>query len=239
MKTLKEAWTLIKFEYKMIPPSYVSALSMLAIAVFLVVSTFTNAEDGATMGTEMFFITIVVAFPYVIRSEQMRPKNIGNKEHTSPMVVFLQFMPISKKVIAIYRLLSYVGIILIFNSAFFTLFYTFSPYIRSVAPLSTYIVFSVMWMCFAIYFGGMQVNIEAGYHSLTYWFFTILVWFPLVLISILVLFYKVYTKGLIQWMLDLSSNHPIIVVGASIILAISGFLFHIRGFMKRIEKVDY
>lgn len=239
MKTLKEAWTLVKFEHKMTPPSYVLVLFMFAIALLFLVTTFTGGVIQATVGTEAIFLLVTVAFPYMIRLKQLQPQNLGLKHRVSPIIILLQTMPISKRTIATYRMLSYVGVSIIYNSIFFSLFYFLSPYMRSIAPPQTYIVFAIMWICISIYIGGLQVNIEAGYHFLTQWFFLFLFWVPGITISIIVLFYKIYTKGLIQWMLDVSADYPLIVVSVSIVLAIAGYLFHMRGFMKRIEKVDY
>ncbi len=239
MKTLKEAWTLVKLEYTMTPPSYFVAVIMFAFPLYFIISILTTGEMQATIGSELFLFFLAVGIPYIIRSKHMQPQNIGLKNHISPMVAFLQTMPISKRTIATYRMISYVGVSLIYNSFLFILMYAFSPYLRSVASPETYIVFALIWICLSIYVGGFQVNIEAGYHFLTYLFFIFLIWLPVFMIISVVLFYKIYTKGLIQWMLDVSAAYPLIVVSVSIVLAVAGYLFHMRGFMKRMENVDY
>lgn len=239
MNTFKEAWMLVKFEYKMEPPSYIPGLIMLALLLFLLVSTFTELEEQATLGTEMLFIIVVISSPYFVRSEQVKARDIGNKKRASPIVPFLQTIPVSKKVIATYRMMSFTILTVFINSVFFTLLYVFTPYLRSIAPLSTYIVFVLSWICFAIYAGGSQVQYEAGFHYLTNLLTALFLVIPFLMFLSIVLFYKIYTNGLIQWMLDVSADYPLIVTSASIVLAIVGYFFHIRRFMKRMEKTDY
>lgn len=239
MKNIKEAWKLIKFEYKMTPPSYMLVLFLFAISLFFLVSIFTESDVQGTLGTEFFFFFIVVGIPYMIRSKHLQPQNIGLKEHIPPVMMLLQTMPISKRTIALYRMISYTGVSLIYNTVFFSLFYLFSPYMRSIASPSTYIVFAIMWICFAIYVGGYQVNMEAGYHLLTYIFFLFFIWLPLFGLASIYVFYNNYTFGLIQWMLDVSGAYPIIIISTSVIFAVIGFFVHLRGFIKRMNRINY
>lgn len=239
VNTFKEAWMLLKFEYKMTPPTYVPGLMMLALLLFLVVGKFTELEEQTTLGTEMLFISVVIFSPYFARSEQVKSRNIGNKKHASSIVAFLQTLPVSNKVIATYRMTSFTILTVFINSVFFTFLYVFTPYLRSIAPLSTYIVFVLMWICFAIYAGGSQVQYEAGFHYLINLLIALFIVIPLLMFLSIVLFYKTYTHGLIQWMLDVSTDYPLIVTSASIVLAVGGYVFHIRRFMKRMDKTDY
>ncbi len=239
MKTWKHAWELTKFEYRTTPPSYLQILFMLGFGLFLLVTTLTNEEEQATLGTEWMFFLVVIVFPYLLRSEHIRGKNIGNREWASPQLVLAQMLPISHKTMATYRMISYMTIIIVMNSLFFPLLYLLSPYMRTIAPIGTYIIFTMMWVCLAAALGGFQVHAEAGFYVVTYVFFLIFVVIPLGIIFAIVLFYKSYTMGLIQWMLDMATDYPFLTVIGSIILAVIGWVFHIRVLTKKMAKTDY
>lgn len=239
MNTYKEGWKLLKMEYTLSPPSVWSALFMLILAVLLAAMFISGVDDQATIGTDIFMLAIVAGFPYAIRSEQTKTENLGLRERVAPMTILLYSMPIARKSIATYRMLSYVLKTIVFNTLFFTLFYMFSPYIRSVASVKTFIVFAIMLVGIAIYLGGFQVVMEAGYHHLTTLFFLFLIWMPLISIGVALLFYATYTKGMVQWMLDLSGAYPFIVVSLSIILSMIGFFFYRYLFIRKLQKIDY
>lgn len=239
MNPYREGWKLLKAEYKLSPPSIRSALFMLALGVILIVIMINGLENQATLGTDFFIFAIVAGFPYAIQSDQMKPKNVGLRERVAPMIVLLNAMPITSKSIATYRLLSYILKVIVFNILFFTLFYGFSSYIRSVISVETFIVFAIMFVGIAIYLGGFQVVLEAGYHHLTTMFFLFLIWIPLIFIGVLLFFYEMYTKGTVQWMLDVSEAYPLTVVTLSIVLSIIGFFFYRYLFVRKLQKIDY
>src|SRR5699024_4953937 len=239
MNTYKEGWKLLKAEYKLSPPSMWSVLFMLMLSAFLAALVINGVDDHATLGTDILILVIVAGFPYVIQSDQIKAKNVGLRERISPAIIFFSSMPIARKSIATYRMISYVLNVIVFNSLFFTLFYLFSPYIRSIASVKTFIVFAIMLIGISIYLGGFQVVMEAGYHHLTTMFLTFLIWMPLILISVALLFHATYTKGMVQWMLDLSEAYPFIVVSLSILLSIIGFYFYRYLFVRKLQKIDY
>lgn len=239
MKTWKQAWALTTFEYRTTPPSYVQFFLLLGFGLYILISTFINGENQATLGSEWLFFIVIVIFPYTLRSDHIRGKHIGNKKWASPQLVLTQTLPIAHKTIATHRMLSYMTSVILMNALFFTLLYGLSPYMRSIAPLSTYVIFAFMWICLAVVFGGFLVHAEAALYVLTYLFFGIFVLFPLALIVAIILFYRTYTKGMIQWMLDVATTHPFLTVIGSILLAVIGWVFHIHVMMRKIAKTDY
>lgn len=236
----KDAWKLTKFEYRTTPPSYISIIALLALGLFLVTSNVKGPGEQAMMrGTEGLLFILVVIIPYTIQEKHIRAQHIGNKEHASPMIALLQTMPIARRTIAVYRMFAYHLLMIVYNSIFFTLLYAFSPDIRASISLGSYIVFTIMWLSLAICIGGFQVNIEAGYHFLTYILVMIFFFFPFTVFMNMLLFYKTYTDGFAQGMIHIAASHPFIVSIGSIILAIAGFIFHTQGLVKRMKRVDY
>lgn len=239
MKRWKNAWELTKFEYRTIPPSYLQIFLLLGFGLFILVTTITDVEEQATLGAEWMLFLVVIVFPYLLRSEHIRGKNIGNREWASPQLVLTQTLPISHKTIATYRMVSYMVMIIVMNSLLFPLLYIISPYMRSIAPIGTYVIFIIMWICLAVALGGFQIHAEAGFYVVTYVFFLLFIMIPLAIVFAVVLFYKNYTMGMIQWMLDAAASYPSLTVVGSILLAWIGWVFHVHIITRKLTKTDY
>src|SRR5699024_12500553 len=102
-------------------------------------------------------------FPYTtLFRSWARPKNfrldkLNTHQCASYYLLLLQQLPIKKSVIITYRFLTYIITATLFGIVLLGALYVLSPELRATMSIGTYIVFSIIWLGYNLYFGGSQL----------------------------------------------------------------------------------
>lgn len=238
MENWKQAIWLAKFELKASPTSILKIVLALFLSTEFFAITFSNYLDHKIVMFDIFFI---MAFGFVIPI--MKPKvfqyqKVGDNVWASPNFLLLYKLPISKDVLIKSRFIIYFAYSIPFHILLLCLLYL-TPSFREAMSISTYIPFSIIWFCFAIYFGCSVPASDAGdtlpiiKHII--YIILLIAGFALVLL----IFYKLYGHGIVYWTMNLADQWPVISALVSLLLAFIGFQYWQKYMLKSMEKRDY
>lgn len=238
MENWKQAFWLTKFELKYYLKSFLLLIGVLIMLLIFIVPTMADYFENSTLGIDVFFI-----FAFCIITTWVKPKQFQNQDDNngwllSPYLVMLQQLPAKREIIIKHRFLTYIIITIPFSLLFLVSLYILTPVIHDTMTIGNYLVFSILWLCVSIYLGCSGIIAEAGVNI----FFSIVRGFVLGFISvmtIIVVFHKLYPHGFVHWTIYISTHYPIPVMLISILLAIFGFKFWMKRMNRKIEKVDY
>lgn len=180
-----------------------------------------------------FFFLII--FSAIFQRPDMLTK-ISHRHFALSHFMILNQLPIRNEVIVKHRFLVFACYTIPFNIVFLLDIY-FIPLFFDEMSMTTFLVFSVIWICFSFYLGLGTVSYEAGIKLID------------VIISIVVLiglffvyyifFFKLYNDGLISWTIHIATDYPLLSILTSISLAVIGWKFWSNSMLNRIKRFDY
>lgn len=235
----KDIWWLTKFEFRHAYREFFVRFAILIVAFTIVVSSVPDYFEQAFIGVDFQFLFIFIVFGGYFISKPFKAEKVSGEFFVSPHLITLNALPISRKTIVKYRFTSYFIVSFFFNSLFLIGLYILSPIIRDMMTPSIYIVFSIIWLCFGIYIGAIQLLFEVKFNRLIFMLVFIFILGPIFLIVDTVLFYKIYTNGLVHWVIMIANHFPIIASVLSILLAVIGWNFWMYRMRLRMERTDY
>lgn len=238
MENWKEAFWLTKLELRYYTKSFLLLLGILIMLLIFIVPTMADYFDNSTLGIDVYFILV-----FCIITSWIKPKQFQNQDHSnglmlSPYLVMLNQLPTKKEIMIKHRFLTYLIVSIPFNILFLVLLYILTPIIHDTMPIGTYLVFSIFWLCFSVYIGTSELIREAGVDKAFTIMRSFLIGFVIVL-TITIVFHKIYPRGFVHWTIYISTNFPVIVTLISISLAIFGFKFWMKRMDRKIRKIDY
>lgn len=239
MSVWKEAFWLATFELK---HSYRESLIRFGILIFafmLVVPDMPDYFEQAFMGVDFQFLFIFIVFGNFFISKPFKVEKVNGEFFVSPHLITLNKLPISRKTIVKYRFISYFIVSFFFNCLFLIGLYFLSPIVRDTMTPSVYAVFSIIWLCYSIYIGAIQLLFEVKFNRFIFMLVLFFILGPVFLIVDTVLFYKIYTNGLVHWVIMIANHFPVIASLLSILLAVVGWNFWMRRMRLRMERTDY
>jgi len=238
MENWKQAFWLTKFELKYYIKSFLLLVAILIMLLIFIVPTMAEYLDNGFLSIDIFFIISFCLVTHWIRPKPFKIEDINSGFLLSPYLVLLQQLPTRKKIIVKHRFFTYLIISISFNILFLISFYLLTPVIHDTMTIGSYTAFSIFWLCFSIYFGCLELIPDTGINKVPAILRNLLLGFLLIIVMIY-LFYKVYSHGFVHWTMEISTNHPVIVMLVSLILAILGFKFWMRRMFRKIEMTDY
>lgn len=239
MENWRHAFWLARFELKHSKTNFIYLLLILIISIIITINALPGYVQEATLLIDFAFI-----FVFGLLSQGARPRIFQTKEINrglagSHFIVLLNQQPIRKDVIIKYRFLTYFIISIPFNVLFLIGLYGLGPVFSTDTPLGTYLIFSMIWLCFSVYIGCFQPATETGYKTKQQIILISLILGPLLAILNAILFYKVYAHGLVYWTLAMSESHPFLSLGISLFLAVSGLIFWMKRMRSKMDRYDY
>lgn len=239
MESWKQAFWLAKFELKQSKINFIYLFAILTLSIIITVNALPSYFEDATIFIDFAFIYICGVLSQVARPKVFQTKEMSKDLSVSHFLMMLNQQPIRKQVMVKYRFLIYFFTSVPFNVLFLIALYLFSPALRGETQLSTYLIFSVIWLCFSVYIGCFQPTTETGYNTKL----QIILWStflgPLLFILTVILFYKVYFYGLVNWTLYISESYPFLSLIISLFLAIIGLVFWMKRMRAKMNRYDY
>jgi len=240
MEEWKQAFQLVRFELNYWKLYLLLHIVILLVLLYLVVPIIPEYfEESSFFGLDFLFLCILTVFSQLAIPKAFKPQSLGSGFWASHFVILLNQLAVRKETIVKYRLLMYSLITASFTGLFLVLLYLLSPYMQQNVPISTYIVFSLFWFCFSIYVGCIQPVFETGSNVVLNIIITFLLVGPVLLITVIYLFYIIYSGGFVQWTIMISTKWPLLTVVLSLLLAAISFNFWMKRMKKRMENIDY
>lgn len=239
MNNWKQALKLVHFEFNYSKYYFYVQLALIIFALYILIPVIPEYFENSFLMVDILFYLIIISFSQFVIPKPFKVQSLHDGRWASHFTILLNQFAINKDTIVKYRFLSYLLITLSFSSLFLILLYLFSSFLQSQVSVSTYIVFSIFWLCFSIYIGGSQIALEPGYNFILSILVTFLLLGPIVIIATLYLFYFIYPNGFVQWTLMISERWPLQTVVISIVLAFVGCKFWMKRMMHRLKKTDY
>lgn len=238
MTSWKHTFTLLKFEMFHAKKHFIIILGLLFLFLFLVVSMIPDYMETPTIGLDFFFLYGFTILTVLFRPKVFQSQKVNGRLWASHFIILLNHLPATKDVIIKYRFLSYIIINFIFHLLFLAVLYLVSSTLQESMSVSTYLVFSIFWLALNMYVGSYQAVSEVGANLFLNIIIAICI-APIILIVIIVLFYKWYENGLVHWTMFIAANHPFSTCIVSIILAFLGLNLWMKQMRRKMSKTDY
>lgn len=229
---------LMKFEYRHIWKHLLLLIPMLVFLVIIIIPSFPEYLKNSFFGIDiMFFLAFGIVTGWA-RPKDFRLDKQDNGLWASTYQLTLQQLPIKKSVIIKYRFLTYIITATLFGILLLISLYALSPEIRESMSISTYFVFSIIWLSFNLYSGSSQLIEEVGspFRHLILWSFVAGFVFMIMLILI---FYKWSSLGLVGWTIYMANFHPVASIIVSLSLTFFGLWLWMYIMRKRMQTIDY
>lgn len=239
MGNWKQAFWLASFELRK------SKISILSFLIFLTVGTFFFVElmheylENSFVMVDVFFLIVFGMGPFWLRAKEFQFQKIDETTWASPQFIMLSQLPIKKEALVGSRFITYFTygfplFILLLASLYF-----FSADLREVMSPTAYIVFSLIWLSYAVGFGGAFPASDVG-DRVTILKSTIsAIILIIALIVGLMLFDFFYEDGLVSWTIMLANEWPLLSSIVSIAVAILSIRSYINYAYKQMKKIDY
>ncbi|MDE5413411.1 hypothetical protein [Alkalihalobacterium chitinilyticum] len=239
MNEFKEALWLAKFELKASIQGFLSLLLFLALLLFIIVTASPFIFVEGNVGLDLLFILVFGAFAVYCKPKEFQYQKVEDGLWASPYFMNLLQLPIPKKVLIQSRFIVNFVYTIPFHSFLLLFIYILSPEARQEAPVGTYFVFSLIWICFGIFAAGLFSASDPGDKitivGMIIWGIVLFV----VFIGGLTLFHLFTGMSFVHATLVLASKWPLLTVVISLLLAITS-VFYWKSYMSRkIEKMDY
>lgn len=239
MQSWKQAFWLLKFEFKVSKKSLLLLVLSLFVMLISLVPSLTNYLEKSFKGVDFFFLFVFWVVIFWAKPKNFQIQKVRDGLWVSPFVVMLNQLPITKDAIVKHRFLSYVVFSISFNVLLLGSLYAVTPALREAMSPGTYIVFAVIWLSFGIYGGWAFPVQEAGDNSMA---ISVIISFIIgifVFLGVLTIFHKQYGHGVVYWTIDMALHWPVISIIGSFVLAAIGAKFWMRVMRKKLEKIDY
>jgi len=238
MNTMKQALWLAKFEMKASVKPYflLFGFAILYGIFFSLISSTYN-----TLLFDFFFLFVFWYMAVSTRPKEFQLQKISEGVWASPFVLMLNQLPIPKNVLFISRFIVYFIFSLPFHIFILTFTYIFSAELRETIPATSYIVFSIIWICFGIAFGSMFPASDVGDKVPTKkWIFAALgVLFYGVVTGIVITVNMYSGRGIVSWSMYAAREFPFMSLLFSCLAAISAVIYYMRAMRKKIAQIDY
>jgi hypothetical protein len=238
MENWKKAFWLTKLELRYYAKSFLLLLGILIMLLIFIVPTMADYFENSTLGIDVFFILAFCIVTTWVKPKQFQIQDHSNGLLLSPHLVMLNQLPTRRGMIVKHRFLTYIIISIPFNILFLLFLYILTPIIHDTMPIGTYLVFSIFWLCLSIYIGCSEIVTEAGDDKVLLIIRGLVLGFISV-ITMIIVFHKIYPRGFVHWTIYISTNFPVLVILISISLAIFGFKFWMKRMDRKIKKIDY
>ncbi|MGM8364930.1 hypothetical protein ACLIBG_05525 [Virgibacillus sp. W0181] len=239
MDNWKQAFWLAKYEFRHSPLTLFVLIGILLTALLLVVPTIPDYIRNAEMGIDLFFILFFMVASQWARPKIFREQKLGNGRYASYFLIALNQLPVPKEVVVKYRYLTYIIISVPIQILFLTILYILTPALQTELSIGTYAVFSIIWICFGVYLGCQQLVAEAGANLFFNIIITLFLLGPIIITLFIILFYKWYSNGFVNWTMFIAEDYPLLSIIVSLLLTAFGAMFWMKRMKRKMGKTDY
>lgn len=239
MKPWKEAFWLAMYEMRRARLiDYLKWVGLFILLLLMMVPMTSSYLQEPSIITDLYFLFLITIFSQWARGKIFRPQSFGSGWYGSRYVAILNQLPIKSHIIIKSRFLAYFFTSIPFQVLLLLALYLLTPALRDDMAFGSYVIFMVILFCFNVFIGGLQIIGEIGSHLVMNIIISLLVGiFFSVLLSIV--FYKVYTQDIVNWILFISKNFPVLALIMSFLLAVIGTAFLLRRLERRMANMDY
>ncbi len=238
MNTWKQALWLAKFEMRAsVKPFFLLLGFMLLYGTFFSLTI----EMHNTLFFDFFFLLVFWIMYYFTRPKEFQLQKISEGVWASPFVLMLNQLPIPKNTLIISRFLVFFIFSLPFHLFILTFIYIFSAGFRGIMPGASYIVFSIIWLCFGIASGSMFPAGDVGDKMPTKkWVFAAsAVLFYGAVLGLVIAINLFSGRGIVSWTIYAAGEYPLLSILFSCMVAIVSVIYYMRKMRKKIAQIDY
>lgn len=239
MSTWKKAFSLAKFELKVLN-LYVFLATIVFLIILLLVSTsFPYYLENNYMGFDFIFIVFFSVAPYWLKGKPFQYEKVKGELWAPPAYIMFLQLPIPKEVLIKSRLLSYYLITIPVLVLSLILIYAVTPDIHSDMTIYAYIAFSIIWIAFSIYIGAIMPASDVG--DYVNFKTTMLAIIQMVAFFAIIglFFHFVLGYGVVYGTIIFAKSKPTLSILISLIASFLGLKFWLRYMSKKTEKLDY
>ncbi len=238
MNTMKQALWLVKFEMKASVKQY---FFLLGFAIFYGIFFSMTISLHNTLLFDFFFILVFGFCAVWARPKELQLQKISEGLWASPFVVMLNQLPIPKNVLINSRFIVFYIFSIPFNLFILTFIYIFSMELRESIPAISYLIFSVIWICFGIAFGSMFPASDVGdkMPKNKWKWVAIGVLFYGGLIGSVIAVNMYSGQGIVGWSIHAAKEFPVVSILLSLMIAILSVIYYMRYMYKKIAQIDY
>jgi|SRR5690625_2579206 len=236
MDDFKQALSLVKFEFKQSIVHFLFFILLLFGTQVIMQSIIPDYLENSSMGLDFLFLIAFTVLSQMTKPSSFQMQDRGNGLWASPFIVNLNHLPIKQETIVTYRFTVYFILHGLFTCI---LLWELYPAFSEHLTISTYIVFAIIWFCFGLYVGPINLIFEPGTNLFILIISFVFIILPIIFFLDLFVFYVWYKDGLVNWTIKIASSHPIISTSLSLLLAVVGWKFWKKKMLQRMQKIDY
>jgi len=173
------------------------------------------------------------------RPKHFQIQQMNDELISSPSIFMLQQLPIKTEMIGKSRFIIYFIYSIPTQIIILISLYVLTPSLQEMIGIGAYIVFSMIWIAFSIYIGGMIPASDAGERVSPINMVVYAVLMVIAAITFFTFFHVVSDYGIVYWTLIFAKKWPILSSVLSIILAFLGLKYWQSYMKKVIGKTDY
>ncbi|HLQ73476.1 MAG TPA: hypothetical protein VK125_04545 [Bacillota bacterium] len=238
MHEWKQAYALARLELGEMKTYILYYIAIVIYFLFLMNTSFPGYFENSSFGLDILFVLLFAILPRYLRKRDFQWMPLQKGWYASYFGISLSTLPIKRRVIAKYHFLVHIILSVPIQLAVLTLIYITSSPLKEQISLSNYIVFAIIWLCINIYFGSSGIRSAAGsniFMNIALFMIGTFIFF----IVGTILFYKIFSGGIIGWTIYIANEYPFLSIICSIGLAILSVKFWLAVTVKRMRRYDY
>ncbi|MFD1361392.1 hypothetical protein [Lentibacillus salinarum] len=239
MKDWKEAYRLAMFEIKKSKWSFPISFVVFVLIGLSIGSLLGDYLDNSYVGPDFIFVLLFTFMPAWAKPKDFQIKQLNGGMWVPPPVIMLKQLPVKENVLIKSRFIIYYIFSLPIQVVFLLILYASSPGLRDVLPPGSYVAFSIIWLAFSFYIGGILPASDAGTITNTGMVTLYGIMILLGFITVLTFIHMITGQGIVYWTVIVAEKWSIVSSVISIILAFFGATYWRHNMRQTIRKMDY
>lgn len=239
MQNWKEAHRLAVFEVKKSLWGIPMSLLLFGFIGFIMGTLLDEYLDNGYVAPDFLLLLLFTFMPAWTKPKDFQIKQLNGSMWVPPPVIMLKQLPVKENILTKSRFIVCYVFSLPIQAVFLLVLYASSPELRDVLSPGSYVAFSIIWLAFSFYAGGVIPASEAGAITnkgmVTLYGIIILVSF----IGVLTFIHLITGQGVLYWTIMFAQNWPLLSSIISIFLAITGVKYWQHDMKKQMRKIDY
>lgn len=194
---------------------------------------------GEFKGFDLMFLLVFFMFPAWMKGKEFQMQKIDGNLWSSPPIIMLQQLPISKNTIVKSRFIIHAFCSFPFQLILLIAMPLMSDNFREEMTPVAYLVFVLVWLSISIAVGFMMAASEAGGNFRMKEIVLSFIYIAVAAAVIYLLFPVLSGGGFIEWTMALAVEWPLLTGITAVLLMIAGWKYWQADMRKTMKKTDY
>ena len=239
MNDWKLAYRLATFEIKASLRNLLLILAFYIAMSLIFMLSFDVYLEGEFKGFDLMFLLVFFMFPSWMKGKEFQMQKMDGNLWSSPPVIMLQQLPISKNTIVKSRFIIHAFCSFPFQLILLIAMPLMSGNFREAMTPISYLVFVLTWLAISIAVGFMMAASEAGGNFRVKEIVLSFIYILVAAAAIYLLFPMLSGGGLVEWTMAIAVDWPLLTGITAVLLMFAGWKYWQADMRKTMKKTDY